>query len=367
MADNFYGVRDIKADVDAPQEDVIVRLNNVHKTYLLGVEGVPALRGVSLSILRGEFVVIFGLSGGGKTTLLNVIGTIDKPTKGEIILCGHRIDSTTTDATLSYLRLKKIGFVFQTFNLLSSLTAIENVEMPMILAGTEQAERRKRAKKLLSRVGMGPRLDHVPSQLSGGEQQRVTIARSVANNPDLLLLDEPTGDLDSRNTCIAMQLLLELNKEGITMVMVTHDVSLKNFANRVIWMRDGKIQNVEEISQEKRKRRIEELNAELEELNKGKKIHREKYLNTVIRQPTFYKTHPHYQKQEPKPYTFSEEYKKMQGITQEEYEDKTNLKKKHKKGDDEHPTNGNGNYSNGLNEDVSSQDGEEAVELPLIM
>jgi len=135
----LYGVREIKAYVDDTRpEDIVIRLENVHKTYLLGVEGVPALRGVSLTIKRGEFVVIFGLSGGGKTTLLNLIGTIDKPTKGELYLCGHRIDSTTTDETLSYLRLQKLGFVFQTFNLLSSLTALENVEMPMILAGEKK-------------------------------------------------------------------------------------------------------------------------------------------------------------------------------------------------------------------------------------
>jgi len=309
-ADTYFGGKDIRADVEASQDDVIIKLNNVHKTYLLGVEGVPALRGVSLSILRGEFVVIFGLSGGGKTTLLNVIGTIDKPTKGEIVICGHRIDSTTTDNTLSHLRLKKIGFVFQTFNLLGSLTASENVEMPMILAGLEQSERIQRAKQLLTRVGMASRLEHVPSQLSGGEQQRVTIARSVANNPELLLLDEPTGDLDSRNTCIAVQLLLELNREGITMVMVTHDVSLKNFANRVIWMRDGKIQHLEVISKEKRQKRIAELNKEYEEIQLGRKITRDKFMNTVIRQPTDYKTHPNYKKADLQVYQFSEEYKK---------------------------------------------------------
>jgi putative ABC transport system ATP-binding protein len=296
----------------------------------LGVEGVPALRGVSLTIKRGEFVVIFGLSGGGKTTLLNIIGTIDKPTKGELYLSGHRIDSTTTDDTLSFLRLQKLGFVFQTFNLLSSLTALENVEMPMILAGEKNVrERRKRAKDLLSRVGMGPRLNHIPAQLSGGEQQRVTIARAIANHPEILLLDEPTGDLDSINTCIVLQQLLKLNtEENITLVMVTHDVGLKNFANRVIWMRDGKIQNVEKISEKRRLQRREELHREYEELVKGTKQKHTPYQNTVIRSPQDYTTHPKYEARDPIYYNFSETYQRMQEMTLEEYEDQAFPKSK---------------------------------------
>jgi len=337
--------------VDAEEEDIVIRIDNIHKTYLLGVEGVPALRGVSLNVKRGEFVVIFGLSGGGKTTLLNVIGTIDKPTKGELYLCGHRIDSNTTDETLSFLRLKKIGFVFQTFNLLSSLTALENVEMPMILAGVDADERKKRAKDLLSKVGMAERLTHIPSQLSGGEQQRVTIARSIANKPEILLLDEPTGDLDTLNTCIVLQQLLKLNKEeNITLVMVTHDVGLKNFANRVIWMRDGKIQNVETISEKKRKKRVQKLEADYEELLKGTRLNRTPYKNTVVRQPNDYDTQPKYEKREPVRFNFSDAYIRSRELTLEEYEDQTNLKKKNKNGveliinvtgsDDELPTNG---------------------------
>jgi len=266
-------------------------MKNVHKTYLLGIEGVPALRGVSLTVKRGEFVCIFGTSGGGKTTMLNIMGTIDKPTKGEIKLCGVRINSNTKDSDLSLIRLQKIGFVFQTFNLLSSLTAQENVEMPMILNGVlSQAERKQRAKELLSLVGMGSRLDHVPAQLSGGEQQRVTIARAIANNPELLLLDEPTGDLDTVNTLVVMKLLTELNqKHNITMVMVTHDVGLKNFADHTIWMRDGKIQRIEVVSKQKKHETIKKLNEDLEAV-KAKKKRSTHGTQTLFRTPTDYKT-----------------------------------------------------------------------------
>lgn len=245
----------------------MVVLNNIHKTYLLGVEGVPALRGVTLSIRRGEFICIYGTSGGGKTSLLNIIGTIDKPTKGELFINKTRIAFNTADKVLSDLRLNDIGFVFQTFNLLSSLTAVENVEMPLILAGKMSAsERRARAIEVLDMVGMGDRKDHLPSQLSGGEQQRVTIARAIANRPKILLLDEPTGDLDTVNSAIVMKLLVEANQRySITLIMVTHDVGLKYFSNRIIWLRDGKIQRVEHVSDAKRK----EVHAQLDEDMRG--------------------------------------------------------------------------------------------------
>eukprot|EP00696_Hemimastix_kukwesjijk_P012524 gnl/Hemi2/25762_TR8664_c0_g1_i1.p1 gnl/Hemi2/25762_TR8664_c0_g1~~gnl/Hemi2/25762_TR8664_c0_g1_i1.p1 ORF type:complete len:432 (-),score=113.44 gnl/Hemi2/25762_TR8664_c0_g1_i1:62-1357(-) len=240
--------------------DVVVSLENVHKTYLLGVEGVPALRGVSVQIHRGEFVALYGTSGGGKTSLLNIVGTIDKPTKGKVDICGARISHRTKDQDLAALRLNKIGFVFQTFNLLSSLTALENVMLPMVLQGRlSPSKRRERAIALLTRMGMEHRVDHFPSMLSGGEQQRVTIARSLANNPELLLLDEPTGDLDTKNTRIVMKLLLELHREGHTLVMVTHDVSLKNFATRVLYLRDGKLQKVENVAESTRQVAIASL------------------------------------------------------------------------------------------------------------
>jgi len=326
-SDKFFGQTRLaeadKEDTRDNDSDAIIQMRNVHKTYLLGVEGVPALRGVSLTIKRGEFVVVFGTSGGGKTTLLNICGTIDKPTKGELILCGCRINDKTKDADLSDIRLNKIGFVFQTFNLLSALTAQENVEMPMILNGTLNAkERKQRAAALLDMVGLKHRLDHVPSQLSGGEQQRTTIARAIANKPQLLLLDEPTGDLDTVNTLIVMKLLTKLNRdENITMLMVTHDVALKAFADRVIWMRDGKIQRIEEMPRGKKQEAIENLDVQLREIQKKRKekarLKKERrmqekerkkqglpdtedtpVLPTELRSPTDYTTHPDFRQRD---------------------------------------------------------------------
>eukprot|EP01091_Cochliopodium_minus_P002182 TRINITY_DN12067_c0_g1_i1.p1 TRINITY_DN12067_c0_g1~~TRINITY_DN12067_c0_g1_i1.p1 ORF type:complete len:413 (+),score=140.07 TRINITY_DN12067_c0_g1_i1:32-1240(+) len=296
--DEFFGGNGLNASVDVKdQSDLIIKCNNMHKTYLLGVEGVPALRGVSMTIKRGEFVCIFGTSGGGKTTMLNLLGTIDKPTKGSLNICDLKIGNKTSDKDLAKLRLHKLGFVFQTFNLLSSLTALENVEMPMILAGNLSAtERKKRAISLLRKVGLAERLNHYPSQLSGGEQQRVTIARALSNKPDILLLDEPTGDLDTVNTILVMKLLIDLNKEeGITLVMVTHDVSLKFFSDRIIWMRDGKIQRIETVSENKKKQVYEDLKKDVEELERKRNIvtkqHKEEntWTNTKVRQPRDYK------------------------------------------------------------------------------
>lgn len=210
-------------DLENPMREddpIIIRMRNVHKTYLLGVEGVPALRGVDMTIKRGEFVVILGKSGSGKSTMMNIIGTVDKPTRGDVYICGNRVSSSAADATLAQFRLQHIGFVFQTFNLIDTMTAQENVELPMVLTNSLSArDRSRRSIQLLKKVGMGTRLSHHPTELSGGEQQRVTIARALSNDPDILLLDEPTGDLDSVNSAMVMKILCDLHRnEGATIV-----------------------------------------------------------------------------------------------------------------------------------------------------
>lgn len=193
--------------------------------------------------------MIRGPSGGGKTTMLNLIGSIDSSTSGELYIMGNKIDKDSSDSFLSELRLKHIGFVFQTFNLLATMTALENVELPMILLGKlSDKERKNRAIGLLKRVGLGDRLDHLPSELSGGEQQRVAIARALSNEPAILLLDEPTGDLDSRSTVAIMDLLLNINRIGpagegehtaSTCVMVTHNPEIECYADRILYVQDG--------------------------------------------------------------------------------------------------------------------------------
>ena len=242
----------IEYDSEEYANEEVVSIRNVHKTYLIGVEGVPALRGVSLKVKRGEFLMILGTSGGGKTTLLNMIGTIDTPSRGDIKLFNTIIRSKTEDEVLSAIRLDQVAFVFQSFNLLPSLNVIENVELPMKIKGAlSLQEMRKRALDLLTKVGLSNRLNHFPSQLSGGEQQRVTIARALSNKPKILLLDEPTGDLDTKNADIVMNILLQLNlQEKITMIMVTHDVALKAYADRAVKVVDGKINSCHIIPSE---------------------------------------------------------------------------------------------------------------------
>lgn len=196
------------------------------------------------AIKRGEFVMIRGPSGGGKTSLLNILGTIDVATSGTVQLFGQEIGpDTSSDEALTRLRLEKIGFVFQTFNLLATMSAYENVELPMNLLNQLTSEQRHaRVLELLGRVGLRDRMDHLPSELSGGEQQRVTIARALANRPELILLDEPTGDLDTRNTVDIMDLLLEINvAEEATLVMVTHNPDVECYADRIFYVEDGRI------------------------------------------------------------------------------------------------------------------------------
>ena len=247
------------------EPDVIV-LRNIHKTYLIGIEGVPALRGVSLNVKKGEFLTIFGTSGGGKTTMLNIIGTIDTPSRGDVKIFEKLIKSDTADKELSDIRLNNISFVFQSFNLFQNLNVLENIEMPMKIKGQLSYKKiHERALSLIEKVGLTNRIHHFPNQLSGGEQQRVTIARALVNNPNILLLDEPTGDLDTKNADIVMSLLLELNLlHGITMIMVTHDVSLKNFGEKIVRVIDGKIHHEIEVPLKDRKECIRQLYERLE-------------------------------------------------------------------------------------------------------
>ena len=235
----------------------IVQCHKISKVYKLpGVEEtVKALYDISLDdncefypIKRGEFVIIRGPSGGGKTTLLNILGTLDSDFEGELSIMNNKITKNCTDEFLSQLRLKNIGFVFQSFNLISTMTAFENVCLPMTIDNKlSESEKKNRAKNLLKRVGLEDRMDHLPSELSGGEQQRVAIARALSNQPDILLLDEPTGDLDSTSTIEVMNLLLSINKFGTnnsdssrsTIVMVTHNPELECYANRILYVQDG--------------------------------------------------------------------------------------------------------------------------------
>jgi putative ABC transport system ATP-binding protein len=220
----------------------IIIVDNVHKSYLMGKEAVPALRGVSLEIQRGEFVCLMGPSGSGKTTLLNVVGGLDEPSRGHLIVDGQNLVSLNENE-LARLRLEKMGFIFQNYNLLANFTALENVEAPMVLANVSRKERQERAHKLLDRVGLGDRTHHYPSELSGGQQQRVAIARALANNPPILIGDEMTGDLDSETGFAIMRLIKELNEEGMTIVFVTHDPRMAEFAGRTVELQDGKLLN----------------------------------------------------------------------------------------------------------------------------
>ncbi|KAH3758173.1 abc transporter [Pelomyxa schiedti] len=232
--------------------EAIVKLVHVSKSYSIAgrKDGVQALKDIHMDddspfqpIRKGEFVILRGPSGGGKTTLLNLIGTLDTASAGTVNLLGRDLAADSKDSELSALRLTKIGFVFQTFNLLATMSAYENVELPMTILGKLSAsERRARTLELLELVGLQDRMGHLPSELSGGEQQRVTIARALANKPELLLLDEPTGDLDTKNTIEVMDLLLNLNNElGTTCVMVTHNPDVECYADRIIYINDGRI------------------------------------------------------------------------------------------------------------------------------
>jgi putative ABC transport system ATP-binding protein len=220
----------------------IIRVDDVHKSYLMGKEAVPALRGVSLEIQPGDFVCLMGPSGSGKTTLLNIIGGLDEPSRGRVTVDGENLVALSENK-LARLRLQKMGFIFQNYNLLANFTARENVESPMVLARVGRRERKERALALLEKVGLADRAHHYPGELSGGQQQRVAVARALANNPPILIGDEVTGDLDSESGLAIMRLLAELNAEGMTIVFVTHDPRMAEFARRLIHIYDGKLED----------------------------------------------------------------------------------------------------------------------------
>lgn len=216
----------------------MIQLRNIHKQYWLGEIPVPVLNGISLHIKPGEFVAIMGASGSGKTTLLNIIGCLDTIDQGQYRLANESIESANDDQ-LAELRSRHIGFVFQLFNLIPRINALRNIEIPMIYTGVPPAQRKVRAMQVLEQMGMADRATHVPAQLSGGQQQRVAIARALVNNPQILVADEPTGSLDTRTGKEIMQLFKQLNQNGMTIVMVTHEHDIAKYAQRIITLQDG--------------------------------------------------------------------------------------------------------------------------------
>ncbi len=229
----------------------VIRVEDVHKYYDLGETKVHALRGVSLDVKRGEFVAIMGASGSGKSTFMNLLGCLDKPTSGQYCLDGTDVAQLEKKA-LAAIRNCKLGFVFQGFNLLARTTALENVELPTLYAKLNKEDRLGQARTALEMVGLGDRIGHFPSQLSGGQQQRVAIARALVNRPSILLADEPTGNLDSRTSVEIMQIFQDLNDQGLTIVLVTHESDIARFAKRIVVFRDGKIRKDETVPERPR-------------------------------------------------------------------------------------------------------------------
>ena len=237
--------------VEQPEARAVIQLDHIHKTYTMGDVDVHALRGVSLTIREGEFVAIMGASGSGKSTTMNIIGCLDRPTRGQYILDGQDVSAMSKDERAD-IRCQKLGFVFQGFNLLSRTSALENVELPMLYAGVETAERQQRALEALAAVGLAGREQNHPNQLSGGQQQRVAVARALVNDPSLILADEPTGNLDSRTSVEVMEIFQRLNRErGITLVLVTHEPDIAEYASRVVVFKDGKIKKDYQIENQR--------------------------------------------------------------------------------------------------------------------
>ncbi len=221
-------------------EDEVITLRNITRDFPLGTEIVKVLKGISLGVKRGQYVALMGPSGSGKSTLMNLLGCLDTPTSGEYILNGHDV-SSLEDSELAEIRNKEIGFVFQTFNLLPRITALQNVALPMIYAGVGLSERMRRAEEALVSVGLADRMGHRPNQLSGGQRQRVAIARALVNHPSIILADEPTGNLDSKTSIEIMQLFQKIHEQGNTIIVVTHEEDIAEHAHRIIRLRDGQI------------------------------------------------------------------------------------------------------------------------------
>lgn len=227
----------------------VISITDVTKFYVMGQEVIKALNGVSISVNQNEYVALMGPSGSGKSTLMNILGCLDSPTKGSYVLNGTDV-SGLIDDQLAEIRNKEIGFVFQTFNLLPRLSALENVELPLIYAGMTKTARRERAKEVLQQVGLADRMTHRPNELSGGQRQRVAIARALVNNPSIILADEPTGNLDTKTSVEIMAMLDEIHANGNTVILVTHEEDIAEYAHRIIRMRDGKVET-DELNPEK--------------------------------------------------------------------------------------------------------------------
>ena len=218
----------------------LIEMRNITKNYEMGEATVHALRGVDLEVESGEFLAIVGPSGSGKSTLMNMIGCLDRPSTGEYYLEGHKVDELSDDR-LAAIRNKSIGFVFQTFNLLPRTNCLHNVELPLLYSSVGRKDRERKAREMLERVGLGSRVDHNPNELSGGERQRVAIARALVNDPKIVLADEPTGNLDSKTGSEIMAIFAELNQEGKTIVLVTHEKYIAEYSRRVVYLRDGQV------------------------------------------------------------------------------------------------------------------------------
>jgi putative ABC transport system ATP-binding protein len=238
--DSMQTVDQIEVTPSGSAAGAVIRVEDVHKYYELGETRVHALRGVSVDIEHSEFVAIMGASGSGKSTFMNILGCLDRPSSGRYLLEGTDVSQHDKKA-LALIRNQKIGFVFQGFNLLARTTALENTELPTLYTKIDKAERRKRAAEALAMVGLADRAEHFPSQMSGGQQQRVAVARALVNRPSILLADEPTGNLDSRTSVEIMEILQNLNDKRLTIVLVTHEHDIAQFAKRILIFRDGKI------------------------------------------------------------------------------------------------------------------------------